>query len=116
MEQVVWEVGEEVAYEGPYAKGPTSVQKIEKIYKTGHILVRGIRYRPRGTSAIQTGDGYSKSIIRKLTPEARATIAKHKRLVTVIEFGNWLCSNADKISDELLSALVAERKRLGSDG
>lgn len=90
MSDVVWEIGERVAYYSPHAREPDGIVAIENIYKTGHLVANGRRFRSFGDTAHETGDGYSKALIRKLTPEVEAEAkrgAKRRRIASVIR---WL--------------------------
>lgn len=63
-----WEVGEIVAWFGPYDRDPVAEAPIEKIYKTGHLVVKGRRFRPWGDdTALETEFTY-------LTNHSRAPI------------------------------------------
>ncbi len=109
MTAETWPVGTKVAWYGPYDRQASSVAEVEKVYKTGHIVVRGRRFRLWGDgSAHETGDGYSKASVCLLTPEREVEIAKSRKAATAKQLAAWLerC-DVDSLPDDALAALVA---------
>lgn len=104
-----WPVGTEVAWYGPYDRSAVGTAVVEKIYKTGHLIIRGRRFRMfSAESAHETGDGYSKASVRRLTDRTRAEIAAHKKQKLAKEVAAWLERAASQdIPDDLLQALAA---------
>lgn len=107
-----WPVGTKVAWYGPYDRTPVGVAEVEKVYKTGHLIVRGRRFRMLGNDqAHETGDGYSKASVRLLTPDREKELAKHRKSQTARRVGEWLQKcDADLLPDDAMSALVAVMK------
>lgn len=99
-------VGEKVAWFGPYAREPDGVAVVEKIYKSGHIVVSGRRFRPNGNSAIETGDGYTKASIYKITEEMEARLKRSRKRKAMKKVADWLlAASADDVPDEALYVL-----------
>lgn len=98
-----WKVGDDVAFYSPYARAPEAKVKIEKVYKTGHVVVRGRRFRVWGDTAHETGDGYSKAHIKKWTDAADADIRRHGKSIRARNVARWLeRANVDAVPDEAL--------------
>lgn len=101
-----WSVGEKVALYGPHSRKPDRIATIEKIYKTGHVVVGGRRFKPFGSGyASETGDGYARSSIRKCDAATVAEVTKRNAVASVAK---WL-SGADinSVPDDALAAMVA---------
>lgn len=108
-----WQVGTKVAWYGPRDQTATGVAEVEKVYKTGHVIVRGRRFRVWGSGvAYETGDRYySKASIKLLTPATQAEIQKHRKTQTARKVGEWLQKcDADRLPDDAMAALVAAMK------
>lgn len=109
MSEQPWPVGTEVAWYGPYDREPSGTATVEKVYKTGHIIVRGRRFRLSGYNrAHETGDGYSKASLKLMTPDLSAAVQRAKKRRTMKKVGAWLENcDPDLVADDALAALVA---------
>jgi hypothetical protein len=108
-----WKVGDKVAYYHGYSRAPSSVATVEKIYKSGHLIIRGNRFAPYGDGyANQTGGGYSRASVRLLTPELKEQIRKHRKVQRIRAIGDWMtkCKDADAVPDMLLLEWTALTK------
>lgn len=101
-----WKVGEVVAYYGPYSRCAEKTVTIEKIYKTGHLVVNGRRFKAWSDTAHETGKSWSKSHIAKLTPDRIAQVAKTQKKRRMMKVSDWLVkADPDRVPDEHLDAL-----------
>lgn len=107
-----WPIGAKVAWYGPHDSTAIGVAKVEKVYKTGHVVVRGRRFRLWGEDrALETGDGYSKASLRLLTPDTHMEIKKNQKTKMARKIGEWLqrC-DADALPEDAMTALAALMK------
>lgn len=107
-----WPIGTKVAWFGPYDRQPTGTAAVEKVYKTGHMIVRGRRFRAWSENAAgETGEGYAKASIRKMTPELKDAVSRSKKKAMMRRVGEWLrTADPDTISDDAMASLVAAMK------
>lgn len=110
-----WEVGDVVIiYSG--SGHPIARTRIAKIYKTGHLIAGGTRFRPRGDVAHETGDGYTKKLLKRASPERVAEFEKYRKFRRVCRVGVWLSGleldGSDRIPDALLERLEALREAI----
>ncbi len=107
-----WHIGQKVYVYGANSREPSSIATIEKIYKTGHLIVNGRRYRPSSYgTAYQTGDGYSRGYIKAVTPEREAQYKEVMKMRRIRMIGDWMTrhAKAEHISDDMLQALIEIR-------
>ena len=113
MTKEPWPVGTEVAWYGPHDRMATEIARVEKVYKTGHMVIRGRRFRPFGpNSAYATGNGYAQAAVRLLTDANRAEIASSSKKRLAHDVANWLNRAAvadipDTALNELASVMLA---------
>ena len=112
-QEMTWEVGERVAYYSPHAREPDGILAIQKVYKTGHIVVNGLRFRTYNNTAHKTGDGYSKAVVKKLTPEIEVAAKRGAKRRRIADAVRWLELVADPndVPDEALKMLAEAKKR-----
>lgn len=104
-------VGQKVAVFGPYDCEPCRVARVDKIHKTGHVVVESRRYRPFGDGcAFETGEG-SRYSIRVLTPEVEAAANRAAKRRRMKEIAAWLeKAEPDHVPDDVLRAMIAACK------
>lgn len=107
-----WKVGDKVAVFGPYDREPRKTARIEKVHKTGHIVVDGRRYRPGVNRAHETGrESWRSGYVEKLTAENIALVIRARRHQRIAGLAAWLArADKDSLPDSLLDALDAARK------
>lgn len=112
-----WPVGTKVAWFNPYDRVPSATAEVEKVYKTGHLIIQGRRFRQwNNDSAHETGEGYSKCSVRLWTPELEADVLKAKKTKMIRKLGEWLQScNIDKLPEDAVAALIKVMKAEKAD-
>lgn len=118
-----WEIGERVVMYRGFSREPSGPFPIEKIYKTGHFVVNGIRFRPSSNScAHETGSGYSRAMVRKLTPDLEHRIARLRKRDAVLSVAKWAVDlspddlrKIDRLPDDALSDLLKAVKDADND-
>jgi len=106
------EVGEQVYIAGRYS-GPGSIGIVERITPTGRLVVGGIQYRAPSKQdkddwcALQTGDGWSGGLIRKLTPSRIEEVKKAKVRSRIDRMKNTYSIPSDASLDDLIAISAA---------
>ena len=111
-----WAPGTRVAIYGPYDKEPLAVAEIEKVYKGGNVVVKGVRYRPSMNGyAHQTGGGYSCGRLRILTPELERAANRAAKRRRMRRLADWLAkANPDAVPNAALQMLLDAHNAAGT--
>jgi len=92
MERREWQVGDRVYYYSAHNRGtiPSGVRTVTKVYKNGNFVIEHTNYKgdkyteqfsakgSAGFQAFSTGDGWSKSFVRYVTPELTAKVEANR--------------------------------------
>lgn len=109
-----WSVGDRVAIFGPFGREPFSVGTVEKIYANGNLIVDRAGYRPSGPDvAHQTGEGFSRGLIRRLTPDLNLRVEKQLKLRKIRSIGDWLSrfARSDDVPQDVVERLTSLRRQ-----
>lgn len=103
-----FEVGQRVAVYDAFSEDPSGVAVVDKIYKTGHVIVNGIKYRPATNGwAHETGTGYARGHIRALTPDVELAVRHALKVRRLRRLADWLRgANPDDVPNDIVGALT----------
>lgn len=122
-----WQVGDEVYYYSSHNRGsiPTGVRTVTKVYKTGNFVVEHTNYKgdkyteqfsakwSDGYSASATGESWSKSTVRLITPELTARIEEAQAKRRKQKVGEFIATHfsrrgaTDEMSADQLARIVS---------
>jgi len=107
-----WPVGTKVAWYDHYDTTAVRVATVEKVHKTGHMVIEGRRFRLSGDDcAREAGDGWSKASVRLLDDERKTEITNAKKLRAARRVGAWLSkATLSEIPEDALKSMFAAMK------
>lgn len=102
-----WQVGDQVYYYASHRNSiiPTGVRTVTKVYKNGNFIIEHTNYAGEvytqqysakysdGYSASATGDGWSKSQVRLITPELTARIEEARTKARKQKVGEFIATH-----------------------